>query len=224
MAIPNATHQVASDAIAALGGYISLHTGAGASTTGANEATGGSYARQLSSPWVPSGVGDNSGPQVNIPCAAGTYVEAGIFTTLTGTSLSAPTSLAATGSGTGGTLAANTYYYKVTAYNHAGETIGSTEDSETVSGSTSKIDLSWTAVTGATGYKVYRGTSSNGQSVRVATVTTNSYSDTGSAGTAATVPESNTASTFIGSAAFTGGSVTVSGSGASINVSPTITA
>lgn len=78
MAIPNATHQAAADAIAAMGRYISLHTGAGAGTTGANEATGGGYARQQTT-WTGTGSGGDNGSQVTIPCAAGTYVEGGIW-------------------------------------------------------------------------------------------------------------------------------------------------
>lgn len=77
MGIPNATHQAASNAVAALGAYISLHTGAGG-TTGANEATGGGYAR-VQTTWTAGSTGTNSGSVVNISCAAGTYVEGGIF-------------------------------------------------------------------------------------------------------------------------------------------------
>src|SRR5262245_38269429 len=82
MGIPNATHQAASNAVAALGAYISLHTGAGAGTTGANEATGGSYARKPTT-WTPGSTGVNTGSVVNILCAAATYLEAGIFSALT---------------------------------------------------------------------------------------------------------------------------------------------
>lgn len=47
MAFPVGTKNVAVDAVIALGNWISLHT-ADPSTTGASEATGGSYARQQS--------------------------------------------------------------------------------------------------------------------------------------------------------------------------------
>jgi len=80
MGIPNATHQVASNAIAALGTYISLHTATGG-TTGASEATGGGYAR-VQTTWTPGSTGTNSGSVVNISCAAGTYVEGGIWSAL----------------------------------------------------------------------------------------------------------------------------------------------
>lgn len=77
MGIPNATHQAAATAISALGAYISAHTGAGG-TTGANEATGGSYARKLTT-WTPGATGVVNGSTVNVPVAAGTYVEGGIW-------------------------------------------------------------------------------------------------------------------------------------------------
>lgn len=81
MGIPNATHQAASNAIAALGAYISLHTG-DASTTGANEATGGGYAR-VQTTWSAGSTGTNTGSVVNISCAAGTYTQGGIWSALT---------------------------------------------------------------------------------------------------------------------------------------------
>ncbi|ALA48569.1 minor tail protein [Mycobacterium phage PopTart] len=77
MGIPNATHKAASDAIAALGDWISVHTGA-AGTTGANEATGGGYAREQTS-WTSGSTGTNTGDEVEISVAAGTYVEGGIW-------------------------------------------------------------------------------------------------------------------------------------------------
>ncbi len=81
MAIPNATKQAAANAITALGAWISLHTSA-ASTTGANEATGGGYARKQTT-WTPTGTGGANGSSVNIPVAAGTYAEGGIFSAAT---------------------------------------------------------------------------------------------------------------------------------------------
>lgn len=81
MSIPNTTHKAASDAIAALGRYISLHTAA-AGTTGASEATGGGYAR-VQTTWTSGSTGTNSGSAVDISCAAGSYVEGGIFSAAT---------------------------------------------------------------------------------------------------------------------------------------------
>lgn len=71
-----------------------------------------------------------------------------------GSSLTAPTGLSATPSTSG----ANNYFYKVTATNSAaGESAKSAEVSTgVVSGGA--ITLSWTAVSGATGYNIYRST------------------------------------------------------------------
>jgi hypothetical protein len=82
MGLPNATHQAASDAIAALGRWISLHTGAGGGTTGANETSGGGYGRQQTT-WTGNTTGTNNGSLVNIACAAGTYTEGGIWSAST---------------------------------------------------------------------------------------------------------------------------------------------
>ncbi|AER47582.1 head protein [Mycobacterium phage DS6A] len=84
MAIPNATHQAAANAIKALGTYVSVHT-ATAGTTGTSEATGGGYGRKQTT-W---GAATNANPSVvtgstvNISVAAGTYKEAGIWSAAT---------------------------------------------------------------------------------------------------------------------------------------------
>lgn len=84
MGIPNATHQAAVNGVKALGAYISAHTSTGG-TTGTGEASGGSYARKQTT-WgsatnaSPSVV---SGSTVNVPVAAGTYKEGGIWSALT---------------------------------------------------------------------------------------------------------------------------------------------
>lgn len=85
MGLPNATHQASTDALKALGSWISLHTGAGGGTTGANEATGGGYARKQTT-WGSSSAANPSvstGSLVNISCAAGTYTEGGVFSAVT---------------------------------------------------------------------------------------------------------------------------------------------
>lgn len=102
---------------------------------------------------------------------------------------------------TGGTLTPGTYFYKVTATNAAGETIGGTEVSQVVptGTSTNTVTINWTAVAGASGYKVYRGTSAGGEAVffTVATGSTVTYTDTGTAGTAGSPPTTNTASSIV---------------------------
>jgi hypothetical protein len=105
--------------------------------------------------------------------------------------VNAPGAVTATAATTGGTLAARTYFYEVTALNSTGETTGSTETSVATTGSTGGVSLSWAAVAHATSYKVYRGTASGAESVFYS-ATTNSFTDTGAAGTAGTVPTLNT--------------------------------
>lgn len=80
----NATKEAAAVAITGLGRWISVHTGA-PGTTGANEATGGGYAR-VQTTWT-AGASDGSvvGSEVSIslPAAAG-YQCPGVWTAATG--------------------------------------------------------------------------------------------------------------------------------------------
>jgi hypothetical protein len=55
---------------------------------------------------------------------------------------------------TTGTLGAGTYYYGVSAINSAGETLASTEDNVTIA-ATKGVQVSWGAIDGATGYRIY---------------------------------------------------------------------
>lgn len=109
-----------------------------------------------------------------------------------------PTGLAPTPSTTGGTFAAGTYYWVVTATDAVGESAVSNEVTATLTGSTSSVALAWTAVTSATGYKIYRtavGGGAGNENMLVTTITsgsTVSYTDTGAAGTTLTPPTSNT--------------------------------
>ena len=100
-------------------------------------------------------------------------------------SLTVPVGLAAT-LASGGTLVSGTeYFYVVTALDGVGgETTASTEVHATPSGGNLSVALAWTAVTGATGYNVYRSTIT-GTEILLAGVglpaTSNSYTDTGAA-------------------------------------------
>ena len=91
--------------------------------------------------------------------------------------------------GTGGTLAAGTYYYKVQAFNPDGYngvdtySKASVEVSATV-GANGSVQIDWSPVTGATSYRIYgreQGTVS-----RYFTSSGTTFTDTGAAGTAAT--------------------------------------
>src|SRR3990167_1750154 len=127
---------------------------------------------------------------------------------ITGNQLSAPTGLS-TQTATGGSLAADTYYYIITALNANGETIGSSEASQVIDGVTeTAVTLTWNELTGATSYRIY-GRATGAQDAYF-TVTesldddddsTVTSTDTGTAGTAGTVPTSNS----------TGGSATFAG-------------
>ena len=108
-----------------------------------------------------------------------------------------PSTLSGVSSSTGGTFTAGTYYWKITAVTANGESTAGNEITATLTGSTSSDALTWTQVTGATGYKVYRGTTSGGQNILVTTIgsgSTVTYTDTGTAGTSATAPVVNNAS------------------------------
>lgn len=109
-----------------------------------------------------------------------------------GTAIAAPTGLGATAVGSGGTFAAASYFWKVTAITAAGETTGSNEATAAIALNGS-ANLVWTASAEATGYKIYRGTVTNTQDRLVATVgAVTSFTDTGAVGTGNTVPGANT--------------------------------
>ena len=88
----------------------------------------------------------------------------------------------------------STYYYKVRAYRMVGtvkvysgfssvisaKPIPATPTSvKAVSSSYNSINISWSAVTGASGYEVYRSTSSAGAYTLISTTTATSYNNTG---------------------------------------------
>lgn len=95
------------------------------------------------------------------------------------TQLAAPVGVAVVDGGAGGALAAATYFYEVTALDGAGGETGPSSEVNIVNPGNHLNNLSWTAVTNATGYNVYRSTSSTTE-VFLTKVTTNSFSDNGS--------------------------------------------
>ncbi len=110
--------------------------------------------------------------------------------------LSRPFGLAAALGGGGGAWGATgTYGWKVTALNAVGETVGSFEATFNVTDMTKQVALTWTTISGATSYKVYRTPTPGtyGASTLIATLgATGSYNDTGSAGSAGAPPAQNT--------------------------------
>lgn len=131
--------------------------------------------------------------------ASGETVGSNEKTVTTIASLAAPVLAVPTTATTGGTglAASTTYFYKVTALNDAGQSLGSNERSiATGAGATNSISLSWAAVTGATGYRVYRGTAAGAESIYYFVGATTTFVDQGSsANVAGTVPTTNTSST-----------------------------
>lgn len=87
-------------------------------------------------------------------CAFG--VGGGGFVGIALEQLSPPVQSALATAASGGTITAGTYKYVVTAINASGETTASNEQTITTTGSTSTVTVTWAAVTGATGYKLYK--------------------------------------------------------------------
>lgn len=112
--------------------------------------------------------------------------------------LPAPVQSALATAATGGTILAGTYRYIVTAINANGQTGPSNEQIITTTGSTSTVTVSWPAVPGATGYKLYK-TAAGGATLTellyktVGVVTTDI--DTTPGTPAGALPISNTATT-----------------------------
>jgi len=129
-------------------------------------------------------------------------------TTITNyTAITTPTGLALSTSGTAGST---TYSYRVNAFNNVGETLACTSvqiatGNETLS-STNYINVSWTAVSGATGYNVYGRKATGLAETFMKTVYTTSYKDYGdSEGETPSLsilpPEANTTTGVVGSMA-----------------------
>src|SRR5215467_1493851 len=96
----------------------------------------------------------------------------------------------------GGALTAGTYKYYVTAINALGETTVSNEQSGTTAAGNLTNVLTWGAVTGATGYKIYRTAASGatGTELLLATVgLVTTYNDAAVGSPAGAFPTINTA-------------------------------
>lgn len=99
------------------------------------------------------------------------------------------TGLAATPSTSGGTLAAGSSYYGVTAKLPGAETVTCAAVQAVITGSTGSVALAWSPFDGAIGYYIYRGTAANALNTLVAEIgSATTYTDTGSAGSAKVAP------------------------------------
>lgn len=107
----------------------------------------------------------------------------GTLLNASGAALAAIGTVTATSAITGGSLAAGAYAYRVSAYNQYGEGIASAEVTATVaSGIAGSVSLSWAAVTGAVGYRIYGRTAGAEQLIGSQLVpgATTAFVDTGS--------------------------------------------
>lgn len=116
-------------------------------------------------------------------------------TVTTYTALSTPTGLGVTATGTTGSTA---YSYRVSAFNAVGETLACVSvaianGNATLSASNYNA-LTWTTVTGATGYNIWGNKATGLGETYMATVYTNSYNDNGADSPSLTFlpPEGNT--------------------------------
>ncbi len=92
-----------------------------------------------------------------------------------------------------GALGNATYYYTVTSTTATGESPTSNEVSATTAGELNHVMLTWNQVSGATGYKVYRGTSPGAENTLISTITSGStlaFLDTGTEATSSASPPS----------------------------------
>lgn len=133
---------------------------------------------------------------VDTPTLSDYEAKFSIFRDSLGTSgTAAPVITLGATSGTGGTFAPGSYFWVVSATSATGESIVSNEVTATIASNGTQV-LNWTAVTGATGYKVYRGSVSGTENILVATLgSVVTYTDTGIAGTVSAPPFNITAYT-----------------------------
>lgn len=106
--------------------------------------------------------------------------------------LAAPTGVSGTASGTGGSIPAGSYYYFVTASSAFGETTPSTASSVVAVTSGQQVTVSWTAVTGAVSYFVYRASSATATSATLlGTASATTFVDAGASTSTAVAPTVN---------------------------------
>lgn len=113
-------------------------------------------------------------------------------------SLAPPANFVATPLGSGGTFGAGTYYWQITSLNVLGESLPSVETGAAIV-TNGSCSLAWAAVVGATGYKIYRSSTSGGETTSPARVTTIgsgatvAFTDTGTAPSSGAAPITSTA-------------------------------
>ncbi|MEU6582751.1 phage tail tube protein [Nocardia sp. NPDC046763] len=129
------------------------------------------------------------------------YLLGSLLPDLSTTAANTTTLSLGTTASSGGTFAAGAEYWVITALGAWGESGKSNEVTATLVANGTQV-LNWVAVVGATGYKIYRGTTPAGESVLVTTIgsgATITYTDTGTSSGAGTPPA---AGTFLNTHAF----------------------
>lgn len=136
-------------------------------------------------------------PVLPRPIEAGALL-AMMFGTGSDTIKTAPASVSATPAAGGSLAQPATYYYKVTALYDGVESRVSTQVSGATDGTNQKITIAWTADPKATGFRVYRGTGSNGQDRYMAVAAgATSLLDDGTVTTVLAAPPSHSATTHV---------------------------
>jgi hypothetical protein len=160
-------------------------------TLGSVPATTNAYVVRLAASGNSSLLGGNVGIGTTSPSSRLTVSGGGSYFG----GLAAPSGVTAAAT-TGGTLTAGTYYYVVATYDENGlSSAKSSAVSCTVDGSaTTACQISWTAVSGASTYRVY-GRATGAQD-RYWSTSTTSLTDTGTAGTSSPTPSSSSTSAF----------------------------
>lgn len=109
----------------------------------------------------------------------------------TSAQLGPPSGVTVTPSGSGGSLTPNTYYYHVTTYTGYGETPGSPDQAGVITTGTGSNAITWGAVTGAVGYRIYRSIVANSLGNLIADLPGLAYTDTGAVSPGAQEPTAN---------------------------------
>lgn len=117
-------------------------------------------------------------------------------TGITGPALPAPTGVSTAEADTGGALLTATFIYRVTAYNEFGESLPGADTAAVVGVgvTTGEVTVSWSAVTGADGYRVYRTVDPLAAAQQIADVTALSFLDHGTVVPGALEPTADTTS------------------------------
>ncbi len=114
------------------------------------------------------------------------------FGTLVNVITDSPTQNAIVGASNGTLMTGTPYYYVITAIGASGEGLQSNEEFFTPDGGMNTADLSWDAVAAATGYNIYRSTTSGGYTnsliETINSGATTTYSDAGNLTGAGTPP------------------------------------